>query len=211
MATVNVDVTKRTNTLEIGVQGEKNAHTFLFDISSWIAEFGSGGTVTLDLRRPGEKESYTVGLTLADGIASWIVSDIDNAIAGDGRAQLNYVKGTGDAAKKVKSTQYVTIINRALDEQHGDVPDPYASYLDAARAIYSETYAAQLAAEHAQSEAQNYANSAGDAKTAAESAAEDAAESAQAAASVFAVVGNVAFSVLPNGQVRETWTKEEEE
>lgn len=40
-----------------------------------------------------------------------------------------------------------------------------------------------------------------------ESAAAEADESAQAAASVFAVVGNVAFSVLPNGQVRETWTK----
>ena len=211
MATVNVDVTKRTNTLEIGVQGEKNAHTFLFDISSWIAEFGSGGTVTLDLRRPGEKESYTVGLALADGIASWIVSDIDNAISGDGRAQLVYTKISSGNEKKVKTAEYVTEIKRALDEQHGDVPDPYASYLDTARAIYSETYAAQLAAEHAQSEAQNYANSAGDAKTAAESAAEDAAESAQAAASVFAVVGNVAFSVLPNGQVRETWTKEEEE
>ena len=188
MATVNVDVTKRTNTLEIGVQGEKNAHTFLFDVSSWIEEFGSGGTVTLDLRRPGEKESYTVGLTLADGIASWIVSDIDNAIAGDGRAQLNYVKGTGDAAKKVKSTQYVTIINRALDEQHGDVPDPYASYLDAARAIYSETAAAAL--EAAQHEA-----AAAAAQDAAEDAAEDAAASAQEARNVFQLAGDVSFSM----------------
>ena len=48
----------------------------------------------------------------------------------------------------------------------------------------------------------------GQLKNAAESAAESAAGSAEAAASVFAVVGNVAFSVLSNGQVRETWTEE---
>ena len=46
-------------------------------------------------------------------------------------------------------------------------------------------------------------------KNDAEAAAESAEESAEAAASVFSVVGNVAFSVLSNGQVRETWTKEE--
>ena len=49
----------------------------------------------------------------------------------------------------------------------------------------------------------------GQLKDEAEAAAESAAESAEAAASVFSVVGNVAFSVLANGQVRETWTKEE--
>ena len=46
-------------------------------------------------------------------------------------------------------------------------------------------------------------------KNDAEAAAESAEESAEAAAAVFSVVGNVAFSVLSNGQVRETWTKEE--
>lgn len=60
------------------------------------------------------------------------------------------------------------------------------------------------------SEASESASTAGAAKTDAEAAAAAAAASAEAAASVFSVVGNVAFSVLPNGQVRETWTKEEE-
>lgn len=79
------------------------------------------------------------------------------------------------------------------------------------QAALSETAAS--ASEHTASEkasqAAASASSAGTAKTDAEAAAAEAAASAEAAAAVFAVVGNVAFSVLPNGQVRETWTEEE--
>lgn len=210
MAVIEVDVSKRTNFLDLGIQGEKNAHIFEFDISSWIKEIGAGGTASLDLQRPGEAESYMVGLTVVNGIASWTVSDVDNAKAGSGKAQLVYSVSAEEVEKKAKTAIYATNVNRALDEQQGDVPDPYESYIDTARAIYSETYAAQLAAEQAQSQAEKNANTAGNAKTAAEIAAEQAAESAEAAASVFAIVGDVAFSVMPNGQVRETWTLNDE-
>ena len=36
MAVTDVDVSKRANTLLIGVQGEVDAQVFRFDISSWI-------------------------------------------------------------------------------------------------------------------------------------------------------------------------------
>lgn len=81
------------------------------------------------------------------------------------------------------------------------------------QAALSETAAS--ASEHTASEkasqAAASATSAGTAKTDAEAAAAAAEASAEAAASVFAVVGNVAFSVLSNGQVREIWTEEESE
>ena len=80
--------------------------------------------------------------------------------------------------------------DRALDEQQGDVPDPYASYLDAARAIYSETSEKEI--EAAQHEA-----AAATAQAAAEAAAEDAAESAQEAANVFQIAGDVSVSMNP--------------
>lgn len=68
----------------------------------------------------------------------------------------------------------------------------------------SEQTASQKASQAAAS-----ASDATTAKTNAEAAAAAAADSAEAAAAVFEVVGNVAFSVLPNGQVRETWTEAE--
>ena len=52
MAIVEVDVSKRANTLLIGVQGEIDAQVFNFDISSWIEEYGSGGSASIDLQRP---------------------------------------------------------------------------------------------------------------------------------------------------------------
>ena len=93
MAVTEVDVSKRANTLLIGVQGEVDAQVFRFDISSWIEEYGSGGSASIDLQRPGEKTSYTHGLSIVDGFAVWTVSNVDNAIAGQGFAQLVYKAG----------------------------------------------------------------------------------------------------------------------
>ena len=90
MAITEVDVSKRANTLLIGVQGEIGAQTFNFDISEWIEEYGSGGSASIDLQRPGEDTSYTKGLTITNGKAAWTVDNIDNAIAGQGMAQLVY-------------------------------------------------------------------------------------------------------------------------
>ena len=82
-------------------------------------------------------------------------------------------------------------------------------YADQAAIAETAASASEQAASQKASQAASSASDAGAAKTAAEAAATAAAGSAEAAASVFAVVGNVAFSVLPNGQVRETWTEEE--
>ena len=186
MAITEVDVSKRANTLLIGVQGEVNAQTFKFDISDWIEEYGSGGSASIDLQRPGEDTSYTKGLTITDKKAIWVVDNVDNAIAGQGMAQLVYAL-PGDS-KKSKTAEYVTVTTRALDEKHGDVPDPYASYLDDARAIYSETAAKAI-------EAARHEAAAAEAQEAAEAAAEDAAASAQEAENVFQIAGSVSFSM----------------
>lgn len=68
----------------------------------------------------------------------------------------------------------------------------------------SESHAAQSATQ-----ASNSATAAQNASSAAQTAQAAAEAAAEAAASVFSVVGNVTFTVLENGQVREIWTKEE--
>lgn len=200
MAITEVDVSKRANTLLIGVQGEVDAQTFKFDISSWIEEYGSGGSASIDLQRPGEDTSYTKGLTITDGKAVWTVDNVDNAIAGQGMAQLVYAL-PGDT-KKSKTAEYVTVTTRALDEQHGDVPDPYASYLDNARGLYAEmqTDKTQTAA---------YRDEAHESELAAEASASEADAAADRAESVFSIAGDVAFAINPDTSVTVTFTEEE--
>ena len=81
----------------------------------------------------------------------------------------------------------------------------------ATQAALSEASASESEenALEAKNQAAASASSAASAKTAAETAQDAAETAAETAASVFAVVGNVAFSVLENGQVREIWTEEE--
>lgn len=84
-------------------------------------------------------------------------------------------------------------------------------YSDQAALAETAASASEQTASQKASQAAASAADAVTAKTDAEAAATAATASAEAAASVFAVVGNVAFSVLPNGQVRETWTRDESE
>ena len=90
-----------------------------------------------------------------------------------------------------------------------DVGPTDDTYQNNAKYYKSQAAASEANALIYKDTAYGYKNDAKGYKDDAEDAATAAAASAEAAASVFAVVGNVAFSVLPNGQVRETWTEEE--
>lgn len=207
MPKTEVDVSKRANALHIGVQGEIDAEVFEFDISTWQEEYGStGGSASIDLQRPGEATSYTKNLPITNGKATWTVDDTDNAVAGQGRAQLAYfVPGT----KKKKTAEYVTIIERALDEQHGDTPDPYESYLVEARDIARGARDSQNAAAASAAEASHHVQEAADAQDAAEDAAEAAAASAARAEAVFSVAGDAVFAVNSDSSVTLIFTEEE--
>lgn len=105
----------------------------------------------------------------------------------------------------------------AIGKRDGvDVPSTDETYHNnskwyATQAGLSATSASQDAsnASSSASAAAGSASSAASAKTAAETAQGLAEAAAEAAASVFSVVGNVTFTVLENGQVREIWTEEE--
>lgn len=82
-------------------------------------------------------------------------------------------------------------------------------YAGLAEGSKTSAEASATAAAGSASAASGSASSAAASNTAAQKAKEDAEAAAEAAASTFSVVGNVAFTVLENGQVREIWTEEE--
>lgn len=76
-------------TLYIGKQGENEASIAVFDISSWIEEYGAG-TAKLLHKRSKDELPYIAQTTQSGSTLSWIFTKDDTAYSGYGKAQLNY-------------------------------------------------------------------------------------------------------------------------
>lgn len=96
-----------------------------------------------------------------------------------------------------------------VDEEDDTYHNNAKYYAGIAEGAKTSAGASEQNAAASASAASGSASSAAASNTAAQKAKEDAEAAAAAAASTFSVVGNVAFTVLENGQVREIWTEEE--
>lgn len=76
-------------TLYIGKQGENEASIAVFDLSSWIEEYGAG-TAKLLHKRSKDELPYIAQTTQSGSTLSWIFTKDDTAYSGYGKAQLNY-------------------------------------------------------------------------------------------------------------------------
>lgn len=131
MSRISVDVNSaRIPVLQVGYQGENEVTDVLFDISSWITEFGEG-VAQLRVKRPGnsEDESYVLSLIITDGKAVWTVSETDTANKGNGKVQLSYM--VGNIVKKAVIYPYK--VGKSIIG--ADSPaDPFDSWIERSKA-----------------------------------------------------------------------------
>lgn len=183
--------------IPIGVQGENDARTVVFDIHKWIEDYGNG-TPLLVHQRPGDAEPYPVTTVQKAGTVEWSVQQADIIAGAPGRAQLSYQVGDNIVAR---SPIYTTI---AADEitttTLADNPPAQSWINDLLEAvnkagdITSDVQAAQTAATQAGQSATAAAGSASDAAESATSAANSATQAAQHAGEVTAGVAAAAES-----------------
>ena len=131
MSRISVDVSSaRIPVLQVGYQGENEVTDVLFDISSWITEFGEG-VAQLRVKRPGnsEEESYVLSLTITDGKAVWTVSETDTANKGNGKVQLSYL--VGNIVKKAVIYPYK--VGKSIVGADSPV-DPFDSWIERSKA-----------------------------------------------------------------------------
>lgn len=131
MSRISVDVSSaRIPVLQVGYQGENEVTDVLFDISSWITEFGDG-VAQLRVKRPGnsEEESYVLSLTITDGIAVWTVSETDTFNKGNGKVQLSYM--VGNIVKKAVIYPYK--VGKSIVGADNPV-DPFDSWIERSKA-----------------------------------------------------------------------------
>lgn len=168
--------------IPIGVQGENDARTVVFDIHKWIEDYGNGSALLVH-QRPGDAEPHPVTTVQKAGTIEWSVQQADIIAGAPGRAQLSYQVGDNIVAR---SPIYTTIAADEITNTTLADYDPAESWLNAilgavqeAGDITDDVQAAKNAAAQAAATAVNAAESA---EASAASAFQDAAD-AQAASS----------------------------
>lgn len=112
-------------TLYLGRQGENKVKQIEFDFSDFVEQFGIGG-LSLIVKRPVDSDPYPVAMDVTGNVATWLISDVDTAVVGQGEAQLIY-----SVNDKVKKTVILkTKVDPSLAPASEDVPDPYQNWLD---------------------------------------------------------------------------------
>ena len=109
--------------LKIGYLGENDATKIVFDFGCWAKEYGDG-YLTVLFERNGDGYAYPVNVTQEEHKATWLVSNIDVAIVGLARAQVEYRVDNVLA----KTAIFRVDVENSLDHS-GEVPEPYESIL----------------------------------------------------------------------------------
>lgn len=143
--------------IPIGVQGENDARTVVFDIHSWIEDYGNGSALLVH-QRPGDAEPYPVTTAQKAGTVEWTVQQADIIAGAPGRAQLSYQVGKNIVAR---SPIYLTIAADEITNTTLADYDPAESWLNAilgavqeAGDITDEVQAAKNAAAQAAASAE---------------------------------------------------------
>lgn len=140
--------------IRIGRQTENLVSEITFNAQMWIDEYGAGECV-LNVKRNGDANAYPVPMTIADGMATWTITDVDTARKGRGEIQLFYTVG-----EKVKTSPIFTI-SCGESLVAGEVPEPYENLLTELNQMIATTEANARRAEDAAERAEEAAEGGG--------------------------------------------------
>lgn len=115
---------KRGAVLQLGRCGENRALCVWFDVCEWQRLYGEG-TVHLLHQRNGDTSPYPCQISVDGGMVSWVVTSADVAVAGKGRAELQY--HVDDVL--VKSDIYTTSTTRSMGMAGPVPPEPEESWV----------------------------------------------------------------------------------
>lgn len=193
-------VTETASLIPIGKQGENNAVSVLFKVNTWRAEYGEGGTFTLNHKRATDTISYPVITTLTDDGVLWQVNNADNAVVGYGECELRYV--VDNVIKK--SVTWKTLTAKALAPVGDTPPDPYESWYDNVLEASNRAVNAADESEDSANASAESAATASDSATAAGISANDAQTALQGMVYVTFVVNSEGHITIQNGDLLGT-------
>lgn len=128
MNVVNVDIKLSSlcsNGIMLGIRGESNVTSVIFDITELINNYGEGN-VQLLVKRSVDDEAYPVVISKDENIVVWIVSDVDTAYAGVGCCELWYYVDDAIA----KTIVFNTYVSNDIGESSENPPDQYQGWVE---------------------------------------------------------------------------------
>ena len=121
--------------------GENLVTEYSFDFSPWVEAWGDGAFF-IKVERPDGEVYVAAGVQIEDNIATWTITNVETAIPGTGRCELNF---TVDETHK-KSAVIPTYCSAPLPYE-GEVPSAYEDWMVEIGELAHE---AQTAADSAQ-------------------------------------------------------------
>ena len=137
--------------LRIGQQGENMITEVAFPIPADCVGF----LPTLYIQRQSDAASYPATHVTSSTNVLWTVSNVDTDVAGYGEAQLRFMDGETCA----KTIVYRFYVERSIDSNPGEPPEPYESWIDTMTNVADTAILAKNAAVAAKDEAVGIAES----------------------------------------------------
>lgn len=171
--TYNPDTLTKKTVIPLGRACECRATRIDFLVSSWLERF-PGGSIALYIRDP-NGTLYLAAVTVAEGVASWVLHESDTTTPGYGSMELALIGANGE---KKLSAVASTKMDVSLVEPE-ETPDYAAPWLEQAAQHQANT---ETAAKNAAIHAAEALKAAEGAATSSKSAEESASRSEMAAA-----------------------------
>ena len=143
--------------IPLGHQGEKKARCLIWDVSSYIEEFGRGG-VQVKVTQPETGIVYmATNVNLVEEEAKWTLTDVDTAKAGTGMCELYYTDQSNNVLAKSHVMRFWILPTQG---DAGDTPSPYEDLIDTIAEYASTAQSASNAATASAARAETAAASA---------------------------------------------------
>ena len=136
--TYNPDALTKSTVIPLGRACECRATRLDFAVASWLARF-PGGSIVLYIKDP-NGEMYLAAVTVADGVASWVIMSSDTKVPGFGSLELALIGANGE---KKLSAVATTKLDASLVESETDA-EYMQPWIEQAAEIQANTEAAAL-------------------------------------------------------------------
>ena len=143
---------RASKTVNLGHKGENEARCVVFDISSFLEEFGEDGAYEIVFQRSSSETPYlTLNSYQLDTYVVWVLTNTDTDVVGEGRCEVRYK--VDDMI--VKTDIYTTYLQESLGDT-GEAPSPSEDLIEKISALKTAT---ETAASNAKTSETNAAES----------------------------------------------------